>query len=88
MLWVSMVAGKLLRGLSSRNRDSARNETRKRFRGPGWKYVAFCAALLIGPFGWSATAKEAVSWIESYDEALREARRTGKPIFLEFRCAP
>ncbi len=33
-------------------------------------------------------AKEAVTWIESYDEAIEEARRSGKPIFLEFRCAP
>ncbi len=36
----------------------------------------------------AASAKEAVTWIESYDEALAEARRTGKAIFLEFRCAP
>lgn len=36
----------------------------------------------------SASAKQAVTWIESYEEALAEARRTGKPIFLEFRCAP
>ena len=35
-----------------------------------------------------ARAEQAVTWIESYDEALAEARRTGKPIFLEFRCAP
>ena len=35
-----------------------------------------------------AFAKEAVTWIERYDEAIDLARRTGKPIFLEFRCAP
>lgn len=34
------------------------------------------------------SAEQAVTWIESYDEALAEARSTGKPIFLEFRCAP
>ena len=33
-------------------------------------------------------AKEAVIWIERYDEAVAVARKTGKPIFLEFRCAP
>ena len=33
-------------------------------------------------------AKDAVTWIERYDEALEVARKTGKPIFLEFRCAP
>ena len=35
-----------------------------------------------------ASAKEAVVWIESYEEAIEVARKTGKPIFLEFRCAP
>ncbi|MDE0124845.1 MAG: hypothetical protein OXN97_09755 [Bryobacterales bacterium] len=46
--------------------------------------------LLTGSFLLSspAFANETVPWIESYDEALEEARRTGKPIFLEFRCAP
>lgn len=46
--------------------------------------------LLTGSFLLSsaAFASETVPWIESYDEALEEARRTGKPIFLEFRCAP
>lgn len=36
----------------------------------------------------AASAKQAVNWIESYEEAMAEGRRTGKPIFLEFRCAP
>ena len=27
-----------------------------------------------------------ISWFDNYDEAIREAKRTGKPIFLEFRC--
>ncbi len=31
---------------------------------------------------------EMIEWLDDYDEALDEARRTGKPIFLEFRCAP
>lgn len=46
---------------------------------------ALAVALGMAP---AAQGKEAVTWIESYDEALEEARRTGKPIFLEFRCAP
>lgn len=29
-----------------------------------------------------------VTWLTSYDAAIEEARKTGKPIFLEFRCAP
>ena len=36
----------------------------------------------------AAFAKDAVTWIETYDEAIEVARETGKPIFLEFRCAP
>ena len=52
----------------------------------------FCAAVLLS----TATvlqqevsfARDAVTWIERYDEAIEEARKTGKPIFLEFRCAP
>jgi len=27
-------------------------------------------------------------WHTSYDDARAEARRTGKPIFLVFRCEP
>lgn len=27
-------------------------------------------------------------WLDNYDAALKEAKATGKPIFLEFRCAP
>jgi hypothetical protein len=32
--------------------------------------------------------EDEINWLENYGEALREARRTGKPIFLEFRCEP
>jgi len=31
---------------------------------------------------------DSIKWIESYSEAIAVARRTGKPIFLEFRCFP
>lgn len=52
------------------------------------KYALLSVAALAVPLGGPAAPKEAVIWIESYDEALAEARLTGKPIFLEFRCAP
>jgi hypothetical protein len=29
---------------------------------------------------------DSMNWLGDYREALREARRTGKPILLEFRC--
>lgn len=31
---------------------------------------------------------ETVDWLNNYPEALKEAKRTGKPIFLEYRCEP
>ncbi len=30
--------------------------------------------------------QEGIGWIDNYQQALAEAKRTGKPIFLEFRC--
>ncbi len=32
--------------------------------------------------------EEAVPWLDNYKAAIQEAKRTGKPIFLEFRCEP
>ena len=29
---------------------------------------------------------EGINWLGNYQEALRQARETHKPIFLEFRC--
>jgi hypothetical protein len=31
---------------------------------------------------------DSIGWLESYGDALREAKATHKPIFLEFRCEP
>ncbi len=53
-------------------------------------------SLTVVPIAVAATAAEAataagdemVEWFNHYGTALAEARRTGKPIFLEFRCAP
>ena len=33
-------------------------------------------------------AQTELFWHPSYEAAAEEAKRTGKPIFLEFRCAP
>src|SRR5262245_569080 len=33
-------------------------------------------------------AGERLVWHENYQVAIRESKATGKPIFLEFRCAP
>jgi hypothetical protein len=32
--------------------------------------------------------EEGLQWIDNYKEALRIAKETGKPIFLEYRCEP
>ncbi len=29
-----------------------------------------------------------IGWFDNYDDAMAEAKKTGKPIFLEFRCSP
>lgn len=31
---------------------------------------------------------DAIDWLDNYQEALRVAKATGKPIFLEYRCEP
>jgi hypothetical protein len=34
----------------------------------------------------SPRPSDEITWLDNYSEALREAKQTGKPIFLEFRC--
>jgi hypothetical protein len=34
------------------------------------------------------TASDRLVWLDNYQAALKQSRATGKPIFLEFRCAP
>ena len=29
-----------------------------------------------------------IVWLDNYQAALKEAKATGKPIFLEYRCEP
>lgn len=31
---------------------------------------------------------ETLEWLDDYDEAIALAKKTGQPVFLEFRCAP
>ncbi len=44
---------------------------------------AFAALAALSPL---AAEDDGVTWLGDYKEALRIARETGKPIFLEFRC--
>ena len=46
-------------------------------------------AWLVGSFlGPLLAQDDEIYWLENYSEAIREAKRTQKPIFLEFRCEP
>lgn len=42
--------------------------------------------LLFGAFPLFAQDEETMDWLDDYQKALQEAKRTHKPIFLEFRC--
>ena len=49
----------------------------------------FAAVLAAGSLPAPAQGlTDEVVWIESYEQAVAEAKRTGKPIFLTFRCVP
>ena len=46
--------------------------------------------ILACALGFATTCLQAqdneIHWLGDYKEALRQAKETGKPIFLEFRC--
>lgn len=44
------------------------------------------ASVLWSPAGPLRAQEDRIYWHSNYNEALQEARRTQKPIFLEFRC--
>ena len=42
----------------------------------------FAAGVLAG------ADDDGIRWFDNYKDAIAEAKRTGKPIFLEYRCEP
>lgn len=50
--------------------------------------LVLCGMLASALMGLSLAQDDEIRWFDSYGEAVREAKRTGKPIFLEFRCEP
>jgi hypothetical protein len=32
--------------------------------------------------------EDEILWLDNYSQAIQQAKRTQKPIFLEFRCEP
>jgi hypothetical protein len=55
-------------------------------------WIGLRSALLVCGLSLAGVAQaadeELVTWHDNYKEALREAKKTNKPIFLEFRCEP
>jgi len=49
---------------------------------------ALRAVLLWSLAGPLLAEDDRIYWLTEYNEAIGEARRTQKPIFLEFRCEP
>ena len=45
----------------------------------------FCALL---PLSFLGAQQDSIEWHNNYKHALDLAKRTGKPIFLEYRCEP
>ncbi|MCA2964064.1 MAG: hypothetical protein INH40_09155 [Acidobacteriaceae bacterium] len=44
--------------------------------------------LLMGLAAMAAAQEDDIVWLDNYAEAVKTAKATGKPIFLEFRCEP
>ena len=48
--------------------------------------VLLTSILLFGAFPLFAQDEDTIDWLDDYQKAVQEAKRTNKPIFLEFRC--
>jgi hypothetical protein len=46
------------------------------------------AVALLWTIGVTTSNAYAIDWHENYEDAHDEAQRTGKPMFIAFRCAP
>ncbi len=45
--------------------------------------------VLFAALAWAGAAvasPDEIQWLDNYKDALREAKRTQKPVFLEYRC--
>ena len=48
-------------------------------------HLAFLSLALSLPL---FAQEETLDWLDNYKQAIQEAKRTQKPIFLEYRCEP
>lgn len=51
------------------------------------RFIALLGLLFLVSFP-VAAQDDTLDWLNDYKEALAEAKRTQKPIFLEYRCEP
>ena len=56
--------------------------TRKRYLGL-YALLAWTLVLISSP---AQAQDEAVNWLGDYQEAVRQAKQTRKPLLVEFRC--
>jgi len=47
---------------------------------------ALAASIVWSTAGPCLAQEDRIYWLNNYREAIREAKQTQKPIFLEFRC--
>jgi hypothetical protein len=52
------------------------------------KTIAAIFLLSLAAIAQSKPGDDEIVWLDNYQAALKEARATGKPLFLEFRCEP
>jgi hypothetical protein len=50
--------------------------------------VLFAAVLALPAPMAAQSDDDTLYWFDNYQSALKEAKATGKPIFLEYRCEP
>ena len=50
--------------------------------------AALVSSCLVGNTRAIAQGADTLEWLDDYDEALALAKRTGRPLFVEFRCSP
>jgi hypothetical protein len=55
---------------------------------PNFTLYAILACVVGSVLGPMLAQEDEMYWLDNYAEAIREAKRTQKPIFLEFRCEP
>jgi len=57
-------------------------------RKPEALFSAVLAGVLLAVASLLLAQDDEIRWLDNYREAIQEAKRTQKPIFLEFRCEP